>query len=178
MKLSCLAVSLGVCLAALGCEPTNQGYQPAQPIEYSHAIHAGAMKIDCLYCHYAAERGRHAGIPPATVCMNCHAQVKTDHPEVRKVARAVKAGEPIEWVRIHQVPDHVYFNHSAHVNGGVECQKCHGPVESMGRVEQWAPLTMGWCLDCHRESGAGLADVPEDHDVRSGPLTDCFVCHH
>jgi len=161
-------------LAFAGCEPTNQGYEPAQPINYSHAVHAGAMQIDCLYCHYAAEKSPHAGIPPAGVCMNCHTQVQKDHPEVKKVAAAIESGKPIEWVKVHFLPDHVFFDHSAHVNGGVQCQTCHGPIESMGRVMQWAPLTMGWCLECHREKSSEDKGEP----VRAGPLTDCFVCHH
>ena len=159
-------------MAGLSCEPTNQGYAPTQPVAYSHAVHAGAMQIPCQYCHYTASRGRHAGIPPAQLCMNCHEQVKKDNPEVLKIKAALDSGEPIRWIRVHEVPDHVYFNHSAHVNGGVECAECHGEVSKMGRVEQWAPLTMGWCLDCHRgEPDAKLQD-------RGGPLTDCAVCHH
>lgn len=158
-----------------GCEPTNQGYAPDQPIKYSHAVHAGAMKIRCQYCHYAAERSRHAGIPPASICMNCHKQVQVTHPEVMKVAEAIEKNQPIAWVRVHFLPDHAYFNHSAHVNADITCQTCHGPVESMGRVMQWAPLTMGWCIDCHRESSK--ADG-QDTAPRVSPLTDCGICHH
>ena len=165
--------------ALVACEPTNQGYAPSQPVAYSHAVHAGTSGIDCQYCHFGADRSRYAGIPPASVCMNCHAQVKKDHPEVLKVAAAVEKGEDIPWVKVHYLPDHVHFDHSAHVNadgGGVPCQTCHGPVESMGVVSQWAPLTMGWCVSCHREKSAPLGDpaVP----VRASPLTDCYVCHH
>jgi hypothetical protein len=161
------ALSCALALTA-GCEPTNQGYTPQQPIVYSHAVHAGTMKIDCQYCHYAAEQGRHAGIPPAQICMNCHEQVKKDHPSVVKVKQAIEENKPIAWVRVHEVPDHVYFNHSVHVNSGVKCQDCHGAVESMGVVSQWSSMTMGWCIDCHRTS----------KKVRSGALTDCGNCHH
>ena len=177
-----LGVSLGgaaLALSLVACEPTNQGYAPPQPVSYSHAVHAGGLRIPCLYCHYGAERGRHAGIPPASVCLNCHRQVLPDHPEVRKVKAAVEGGKPIEWVRIHQLPDHAYFNHQAHVKAGVACQSCHGPVEQMGRVAQDAPLTMGWCLGCHRQgserSGAGFGGVPA---AQANRLTDCAVCHH
>jgi hypothetical protein len=159
-------------LSAWGCESTNQGYAPTQPIAYSHAVHAGSMQIDCQYCHFSAAKGRHAGIPPAQICMNCHAQVQADHPEVLKVKQAIADNEPIRWKKVHSLPDHVYFNHSAHVNGGVECTTCHGPVAEMGQVEQWAPLTMGWCLDCHR------GDPQSESYDRGGPLTDCSVCHH
>ncbi len=163
-------------LILVGCEPNNQGYQPTQPIAYSHAIHAGVLKIPCQYCHIGAERGKHAGIPPASVCMNCHSQAVKDSPEVAKIAAAVKSGKPIEWVRVHRVPDHVYFNHSAHLAGGLKCQDCHGPVQAMGRVKQWAPLTMGWCLGCHRTGGKG-----QESDGLSrvdSHLTDCVTCHH
>ena len=186
-----------VLLAALGltgCEPTNRGYSPRQPVVYSHAVHAGGMKIPCQYCHYGAERGRYAGIPSAQVCMNCHAQVLKDNPEVVKVKKALAESKPIEWVRIHRVPDFVYFDHSIHVKKGVACQTCHGPVETMGRVTQEAPLTMGWCLDCHRRSwpkakeraDVAALNMPKEDAfppgtapmTRANRLTDCAVCHH
>lgn len=175
------STALLAALAAMwACEPNNQGYAPQQPIEYSHAVHAGAMKIPCQYCHYGAERGRYAGIPPANVCLNCHEVVKKDSPEVQKVEAAVASGKPIEWVRVHRVPDHVYFNHSVHVgpNANVACQSCHGPIEEMGRVEQWAPLTMGWCIQCHRDNSPPPPGHPVGAPVRASPLTDCAVCHH
>ena len=161
------------------CEPNNQGYAPEQPINYSHAVHAGAMEIPCQYCHFGADRGRYAGIPPTSICMNCHTQVLPTHPEIEKLRAALDAGEPIQWVRVHTLPDHVYFDHSVHVGAGVECQTCHGPVEQMARVEQHEPLTMGWCLDCHRVGGG--EDVDPERGVPTGqatPLTDCAVCHH
>jgi len=169
-------VSVLALMMLMGCEPTNQGYQPTQPIAYSHAVHAGVLKIPCQYCHIGAERGKHAGIPPASTCMNCHTQVLKDHDEVKKVKAAMDSDKPIEWVRVHRVPDHVYFNHSAHLAGGVKCQDCHGPVQAMGRVEQWAPLTMGWCLSCHRTGGKGHeTDGLQRVDSH---LTDCVTCHH
>ena len=113
---------------------------------------------------------------PASICMNCHKTVKPDHPEIAKVAGAIEADEPIRWVRVHSVPDHVYFNHSAHVNGGVECRTCHGDVASMGKVEQNAPLTMGWCVDCHRQNDEPA--IGQEGPRHDGPLTDCAVCHH
>ena len=178
LKRSKLTRALYFALASvwcMACEPNNQGYSPTQPIAYSHAVHAGAMQIECQYCHYGAERSRHAGIPPAKICMNCHEQVLPDHPEVAKIKVALETGEPIKWVRVHYVPDHVFFDHSVHVNADVSCQQCHGPIESMGRVEQWAPLTMGWCIECHRDSSE--ASSP-GNAVRASPLTDCAICHH
>lgn len=167
------------CMLGSGCEPTNQGYAPEQPIKYSHAVHAGALEIPCQYCHYGAERGRHAGIPPAQICMNCHVKAVPEHPEVQKVKLAVETAQPIAWVRVHRLPDHAYFDHRAHVAAKVECQRCHGPVESTGRVTQWAPLTMGWCLDCHRQGAPaqaeGHAAVPA---AQANRLTDCVICHH
>lgn len=177
--LRCASSILGTLLLLTlpACEPTNQGYAPDQPITYSHAVHAGALSIPCQYCHFTAERGRYAGIPPSQVCMNCHQNMKSDDPEVIKLKTAHEVGAAIEWVRVHLVPDHVYFSHAPHVRAGIECQECHGPVESMGRVEQFAPLTMGWCLNCHRTGGkpqAGEETLPrvDTH------LTDCTTCHH
>lgn len=169
---SALAASLGL---VVGCEPTNQGYAPQQPIAYSHAVHAGELQVPCMYCHYNAERGHYAGIPPVSVCMNCHAQVIPDHPEILKIKQAIADGVPIAWKRVHKLPDHTYFNHGAHVAAKVACQTCHGEVQTMPRVAQQAPLTMGWCLDCHRSQPGG----PEDHEAGGAHrLTDCVVCHH
>lgn len=189
------ALAAGLLVLVLAaCEPTNRGYSPNQPAVYSHAVHAGALKIPCQYCHYGAERGRNAGIPPAAICMNCHAQVQKDHPEVVKVKKALSEGRAIEWVRVHRLPDFVFFDHSIHVTKGVACQTCHGAVETMGRVTQESALTMGWCLDCHRRSWPKAAEraaiaalnVPREEAfppgtapmTRANRLTDCAVCHH
>lgn len=163
----------------------DQGYQPIQPIAFSHKIHAGDNKIECQYCHSSAKHSKHSGIPSVNVCMNCHMNIsevaentvlvteektyrKADlDKEIQKIYKA--AGwdsenleytgktEPIKWVRIHNLPDFAYFNHSQHVTvGGLECQKCHGPVETMEELYQFSPLTMGWCIDCHRETKVDL----------------------
>jgi len=151
----------------------NQGYEPDQPIPFSHKIHAGENRIDCRYCHFASERGRHAGIPPTQVCMNCHEQVKKDAPDIVKLREAIAEKKPVRWVRVHQLAAFAYFNHSEHVRGGVSCQKCHGPVESMTRMKQFSPLTMGWCLDCHRKSGTA-----PPHDKKTAAGGDCARCHY
>jgi mono/diheme cytochrome c family protein len=146
----------------------QQGYQPKQPIAFSHKIHAGQYEIDCKYCHTGAMTGKQATIPSVNVCMNCHSQVKsgtlTGTGEIQKIYDAVgfdpntsaytgKTTGPVEWIRIHNLPDLAYFNHSQHVNvGGIECQTCHGPVEEMEVVRQYSLLTMGWCIDCHRKT--------------------------
>jgi hypothetical protein len=131
----------------------NQGYEPDQPIAFSHKTHAGVNDINCLYCHFGAEKSRHAGIPPTNVCLNCHSVIKKDSPEIAKIYEALKKNKPIEWNKVHNLPDYVYFNHSQHVQAGVSCMDCHGNVESMTRMRQDAPLTMGWCIECHRDSG-------------------------
>ncbi len=144
-----------------------QGYQPEQPIKFSHAIHAGENGISCVYCHHSAEKGKHAGIPSVNVCMNCHKGISegtwTGTKEISKIYEAAgynpetgrydQPEKPIEWVKIHNLPDLAYFNHSQHVVvGGIECQTCHGPVEEMHELYQHSELTMGWCINCHRET--------------------------
>lgn len=146
----------------------HDGYQPVQPIKFSHQIHAGVNQIECQYCHGGAFKSKNASIPSANVCMNCHNTVTAaDHydgetsPEIAKIYKALdydpdtrEYGDnprPIEWVRIHNLPDFAYFNHSQHVSvAGVECQTCHGPIETMEEVYQYSPLTMKWCIDCHK----------------------------
>ena len=135
----------------------QQGYAPKQPIAFSHKIHAGQYEIDCKYCHIGVMKGRSATIPSLNICMNCHNQIKsgtlTGDTEISKIVKAYETNKPIEWVRIHNLPDLAYFNHSQHVNvGGVECQTCHGPIETMDVVRQHSLLTMGWCIDCHRKT--------------------------
>jgi mono/diheme cytochrome c family protein len=144
-------------------------YQPTQPIEFSHKIHAGQNGVDCNYCHTSARKSKHSGIPSANVCMNCHTYINegaiSGTSEIQKIYDAVGFDpqtrtyiegyeqKPIEWVRIHNLPDHAYFNHSQHVvAGGLECQECHGPVEEMDVLYQYSPLTMDWCIECHRET--------------------------
>lgn len=135
----------------------QQGYAPKQPIVFSHKIHAGQYEIDCKYCHTGVTKGKSATIPSVNVCMNCHNQIKsgttTGETEIGKIVRAFNENKPIEWIRVHNLPDLAYFNHSQHVNvGNIECQTCHGPVQEMDVVRQQSLLTMGWCIDCHRKT--------------------------
>jgi len=135
----------------------QQGYAPKQPIAFSHKIHAGQYEIDCKYCHVGVMKGKSATIPSINICMNCHNQIRqgavTGEGEIAKLVSAWDSKKPIEWVRIHNLPDLAYFNHSQHVNvAGVECQTCHGPIETMDVVRQHSLLTMGWCIDCHRKT--------------------------
>lgn len=171
----------------------QQGYQPEQPIAFSHQIHAGQYEIACQYCHTGVEIGKSANIPSVNICMNCHSSIKTDSPEIQKLYAAQESGKPIEWVRIHNLPDLAYFNHSQHVKvGGIECQTCHGEIQEMAVVKQHAPLTMGWCIDCHRNTslntqGNGYYDkLVELHNKNSGtPMKvsdigglECAKCHY
>ena len=150
-------------------------YQPKQPIEFSHKVHAGVNGVDCNYCHTSARKSKHSGIPSANVCMNCHTYIsegtQTGTKEIAKIYEAVGFDpdtrkyiegyeeKPIEWIRIHNLPDHAYFNHSQHVVAGkIECQECHGPIEEMDVVYQHASLTMGWCVDCHRNTEVKMED--------------------
>ena len=137
----------------------QQGYQPDQPIAFSHKLHAGQYQINCNYCHTGVYKAKSANIPSVNICMNCHNTIKTESPEIQKLYSAVENNKPIEWVRIHNLPDLAYFNHSQHVNvGGVECQTCHGPIQEMEVVYQHAELTMGWCINCHRETEVNAED--------------------
>ena len=134
----------------LAARTLNVGYQPEQPVPYSHALHAGELGIDCRYCHNTVERAAHAAIPPTETCMNCHAYVGTESPRLAPLRAAYESGAPVEWIKVHDLPDYVYFNHSAHVNSGVSCVECHGRVDRMEKVHIVERLSMGWCLDCHR----------------------------
>jgi len=189
----------------------HQGYQPEQPIKYSHQLHAGTLKIDCQYCHTGAYKSKNATIPSLNVCMNCHNYVQaTDKyngeisPEIMKIYKALDYNpdtkeygpnqKPIQWVRIHNLPDFAYFNHSQHVSvAGIECQQCHGPIQTMEEVYQYSPLTMKWCINCHREhdvntEGNGYYDkVVEVHDLlKQGKKVtpavlgglECGKCHY
>jgi len=131
----------------------HQGYAPEQPIKFSHKLHAGQYQINCNYCHTGVYEGKGANVPSANICMNCHNAIKRESPEIQKIYRALENDEPIQWVRVHNLPDLAYFNHAQHTNvGGLECKSCHGEIEKMEVVEQRSSLTMGWCIDCHRQT--------------------------
>ncbi|MFT4022333.1 MAG: c-type cytochrome [Flavihumibacter sp.] len=199
----------------------SQNYQPEQPIYYSHKVHAGTNQISCLYCHGGAQEGKHANIPSLNVCMNCHMQIneytgeklfREDGTEVNGTEEIKKIYEhtgwdpgqkkyanepkPIEWIKIHNLPDHVFFSHAQHVNAGrVACQTCHGNIQEMGEVKQFADLSMGWCINCHRETKVQFTDnkfysiYEKFHEeLKSGKIdsvtvemiggTDCQKCHY
>ena len=158
-----VAIGLKTGIDGLFTIGVQQGYMPTQPIAYSHELHAGQYEIDCNYCHTGVRKSKSANIPSANICMNCHVAIKTESKEIQKIYAAIdydpETGEygedtqPIEWVRVHNLPDLAYFNHSQHVKvGGLECETCHGPIKEMEVVYQYSNLTMGWCINCHRET--------------------------
>ena len=176
---------------------TRVGYQPIQPVAFSHEIHAGQLGMDCRYCHNGVEKSWYSNIPAAAVCMNCHKQILPDSPKLELVRESALSGKPIEWVQIHKTPDYVYFNHSIHVNRGVSCVKCHGQVNHMTEVRHDKPFSMTFCLDCHRDPAKQIRD-PKDvynldlkisdaeqekmgkkfvHDWKVNASQNCSACH-
>jgi len=178
-----LSLVLGLAFGAYALSPANQerGFQPAQPIDFSHAIMAGKHQIDCRYCHWMAEKGPHAALPTVEICMTCHREIQTKgedgrlKPGLAKLLRYAEEGKPIRWVKVHDLADFVYFDHSRHLTAraGLECKDCHGDVASMSRVERVNSLKMGWCLDCHKQPPP--ADAPPEQKTRA-PI-HCTTCH-
>jgi Cytochrome c7 and related cytochrome c len=178
---------------------TNQGNYVQQPIQFSHLHHAGGMGIDCRYCHTSVEESAFANIPPTKTCMNCHSQIWAQAPILEPVRASFRDNKPLRWVRVHDLPDFVYFNHSIHVNKGVGCATCHGPVDRMPLMYQQANLQMNWCVDCHRnpernlrprdqvtnmawerpanDPGLGQRLVKEYKIASAEQLTSCSTCH-
>ena len=177
---------------------TGQDVVREQPVPFSHQHHAGDLGIDCRYCHTSVEKARFAGIPPTDTCMTCHSQIWTQSAMLAPVRESLATGRPLAWRRVHSLPDYVYFDHAIHVAKGVGCSTCHGRVDRMPLVRQSAPLTMGWCLDCHRDPAKNLrprdkifdmswTPPPDQHargqalmgryHVKTDGLTDCSTCH-
>jgi hypothetical protein len=144
---------------------TRVGYQPIQPAAFSHAVHVDQLGVDCRYCHNMVEKSWFSNVPAASTCMNCHNQVLKDDPRLALVRESYNTGEPIPWVQIHKVPDYVYFNHSVHVNRGVSCVMCHGQINQMEEVQQAKPLSMTFCLDCHRNPAPNLRPLDKITDL-------------
>ena len=198
-----------ILLVWFGLSPKTQnvGYSPEQPVPFSHAIHAGELGLDCRYCHNTVEYASHAAIPPTATCMACHTAIKAQSEKLEPIRSSSTTGMPVPWIRVHDLPDYVYFNHSAHLTAGVSCGECHGRVDRMEVVHQAAELSMGWCLDCHREPEKHLrpldkvtdlawapqpepGESPEDAQLRVGNymkkmldihdeayMTSCSTCH-
>lgn len=195
-----LVVSLGLATFAVyywgNPRHTDVGYNPVQPIAFSHRLHAGDLAIDCRYCHKDVEKAAHANLPSSETCLNCHRVIKPDSPEIAKIKKSFDTKVPIHWIKVHRLPDYAYFDHSRHVNSGVSCVSCHGRVDQMETVHQVEPLSMGWCLDCHRAPEKHLR--PKEFVTKLGwsstnqiamglslkslhhinPGQDCSLCHH
>jgi hypothetical protein len=166
-------------LYALWPAHREAGYEPDQPLAFSHRRHAGELKIDCRYCHWTVDTAAHAAVPRLSVCMRCHRQVQPKDSqgnvrrELAKLLEAWEQGRPIAWENVHILADFVHFDHSRHLAAGLECQRCHGPVEGMERLRRWSPLVMGWCLDCHRVSPA----EPRADGLATQAPDNCTACH-
>ena len=148
------------------------GYQPVQPVPFDHSLHAGQLGIDCRYCHASVEKSATSSVPAAQTCMNCHSVIKTTSPLLEVVRESYKTGDPVPWVKIHQAPDYVYFNHSVHVNRGVSCVECHGKVNEMTAVYHAKSHSMSFCLDCHRDPASRLRDPQDVFNLDSKTLSD------
>ena len=144
---------------------TRVGYEPVQPVPFSHAVHAGQLGMDCRYCHSMVDKTWVANIPAASTCMNCHNQVLKDDPRLALVHESAATGKPIPWVQIHITPDYVYFNHSVHVARGISCVECHGRVDQMNEVYHAKPFSMSFCLDCHRDPAAHIRPTDKVTDL-------------
>jgi len=175
---------------------TDVGYMPEQPVPYSHALHAGDLELDCRYCHTGVEVSAVAMVPPTQTCMNCHQLIKPSSEKLAPIRVSWETKRPMEWIKVHKVPDYAYFDHSAHIRAGVGCESCHGDVASMEVVKQTQPLSMGWCLACHKNPDPHLrpsdkitamnwtppADQAEfaaraRNELRLDPPITCSGCH-
>jgi hypothetical protein len=193
-----LGAVAGISAYAYYSYPTviDTGYQPVQPVPYSHKLHAGDLGLDCFYCHYTVYKAAFAAVPPTQVCMNCHTKVKDQSPRLELVRESFRTGQAIPWVHIHRLPDFVFFNHEAHVTAGVSCVSCHGRIDQMVEVHQEKPLNMAFCLECHRDPAPNVRppelvtklDWVPDRDPRQigdeiiaqkhlEPPLNCSGCH-
>lgn len=196
-----LAGAISFAAVALDWSNYNTGafQEKTQPVQFSHRHHRGDDGISCRYCHTSVEVSENAGLPPMQTCMNCHSQIWADSPYLEPVRASWRTGRAVEWRKVHDLPDYVYFNHSAHVNKGVGCSTCHGDVESMAVLFQVAPLKMSWCLDCHRAPELNLRPRDQIYNTKwkspanqrevglqlkesykvlnAGVLTSCSTCH-
>ena len=177
-------------------EFTDVGYQPTQPVPFSHQLHAGELELDCRYCHAQVERSSVASVPPTQVCMNCHQLVARDSEKLAVIRDSIDNDRPVEWIRVHKIPEYAYFDHSLHLRAGVGCSSCHGDIRSMEVVTQMKPLSMSWCLDCHRNPDPHLRERDQitnttwepskdqaafaamvKEELQIAPPEDCSACH-
>ena len=149
---------------------TRVGYAPVQPVPYSHALHVGQLGLDCRYCHSNVDKSGYANLPTSQTCMNCHNQVKKDSPLLAVVRNSYETGDPVPWVKVHELPDFAYFNHSIHVNRGVSCVECHGKINEMEVVTHSQPLSMGFCLECHRNPETRVRQPADVYNLNSDTI--------
>jgi hypothetical protein len=175
-----------VLLSAYSGASSSQNFAPDQPIAFPHTVHAGKLQMNCLYCHFAANKSPDPGLPAVSTCMGCHTLIGPQRPksdlgpartskEIQKLQAFASANKPIPWIRIHKVPDYVNFPHMRHVNAGVTCQTCHGPVQDMPKVYQYSSLNMGWCINCHV---GNTNNVSSNDGTKLRARYDCSVCHY
>lgn len=160
-------IGLAGLISFSACNP-RQGYHPYQPIAFSHPLHVDKVKIPCQYCHVSVDDGPRSSIPAINTCMNCHSQVHTQAPGVKKLRDAWESGTPIKWVRVYWLPEFVHFSHTPHISRGLECKECHGDLATQDVVTTQNPFNMGWCIHCHRNPPV---------EGPKGP-TDCDACHY
>lgn len=174
------------------------GYQPIQPVMFDHSLHVDQLGMDCRYCHTFVDRSEHSNVPAASTCMNCHSIIKADSPKLAPIRNSYESGDPVPWVKIHRTPDYVYFNHSVHINRGVSCVHCHGQINEMEEVYHAKPLSMAFCLECHRNPENFIRPIDEVtnlnfqydsreeqidqgtkfvHDWKVNPPQSCSGCH-
>ena len=178
------AAAVGVAFGAYVLWPSNleAGYEPVQPLPYSHKMHAGTLQIQCLYCHVEAEKGAHATVPSLAICMNCHQEVQTKDqqgkfkPGIAVLLSHWEKKEPIAWNKVSDLADFVYFDHSRHMNSGLTCQECHGPIETMEYVRRQYGLKMSWCLSCHKQAPPAGSAAEARGDETRAPI-HCTACH-
>jgi len=151
---------------------TDAGYRPVQPVPYSHKLHVGDLGLDCRYCHASVEVSPVANVPPTSACMNCHRLVKRDSPLLEPIRESASSGRPMRWVRVHKLPDYAYFEHRSHIAAAIGCVSCHGRIDEMDVVKQVQPLSMSWCLDCHRNPGPNRRPVSEVTNMKWAPPKD------
>lgn len=200
--LICLCLTVGTVVAGITYYATPKylrvGYQPIQPVSFEHSLHVDQLGLDCRYCHTFVDRSEHSNVPAASTCMNCHSLIKTDSPKLAPIRNSYESGEPVPWVKIHRTPDYVYFNHSVHINRGISCVHCHGQVNEMEVVSHDKPLSMAFCLECHRNPENFIRPIDEVtnlnfkydsreeqieqgtkfvHDWKVNPPQSCSGCH-
>ena len=151
---------------------TDVGYRPEQPVPYSHKLHVGELRLDCRYCHASVEYSTVANVPPTQACMNCHKLVARESEKLKPIRDSAASGRPMRWVRVHMLPEYAYFNHRAHISAGVGCVSCHGRIDEMEVVQQEQPLSMSWCLDCHRNPTPNLRPLSEITNMTWRPARD------